>query len=283
MKTLEKPINKGGCNGLRITFSSDVECMQERSDPTVADQNATQHGHRDRTCLQAAVWKLWHWRAIVAWSMPAELLTMLIFPSGGAQQPHKHGIGYKTKREGSQCSSSPIIKHFFVSLFAVVHGADYAPISLHRAQGAFIHKGATAERCIMVMCPQGRSWYRGFWDRKGLIGANVTRAPWAPGFLEGRRREGAFPVQQRRQRSAAMAEVASALGLRGATNAHLSVKLDVAKQAANDMSLKEVDKFFCRPAHLSSVVTTTDEDGEIDILARPGIRLGAFCAPRIFL
>ena len=85
VKTLEQPINKGGCSGLLITFSDDVECMQERSVPVVVDQNAIQHGHRDWTFLQAAVWKLRHWRASVAWSIPAELLKILIFPNGGAQ------------------------------------------------------------------------------------------------------------------------------------------------------------------------------------------------------
>ena len=61
---------------------------------------------------------------------------------------------------------SPITKHFFVSLIAVVHVAEDAPISWHRAQEAFIPKGATAERCIMVMCSLVRSWYRGLWDKK---------------------------------------------------------------------------------------------------------------------
>ena len=31
-KTLEHPIDKGGCNGLRIIFSCEVESMKERSD-----------------------------------------------------------------------------------------------------------------------------------------------------------------------------------------------------------------------------------------------------------
>ena len=86
--------------------------------------------------------------ASVAWSLPSELLKILVFLIGGAQKPHKHGIGYKTKREGSKYMSSPIIKHF-ASLFAVAHAAGYAPISWQRAQGAIIPKGATAERHIM--------------------------------------------------------------------------------------------------------------------------------------
>ena len=36
----------------------------------------------------------------------------------------------------------------------------------------------------------------------------------------------------------------SVLRLHDATNAYLSVKHDVAKQAANEMALKEVDKLF---------------------------------------
>ena len=69
-------------------------------------------------------------------------LCLFVFPTVGAQRPDKHGIGWKTKRGGSQHMTSPIIKHFFVSLFAIVHAAEYAPISRHRAQGPFIPKGA---------------------------------------------------------------------------------------------------------------------------------------------
>ena len=78
--------------------------------------------------------------------------------------------------------SSPITKHLFVSLFVVLHAAEYAPISWHRAQGTMIPKGARAERCVMVMCPLRRSWYRGLWDKKtrernkepNLIDASVS-------------------------------------------------------------------------------------------------------------
>ena len=110
--------------------------------------------------------ELRHWRASVPWSIPAELLKILVFPSGGANKPHKHGIGHKASREGSQHTPSPITKYYIFSLFAVVRAAEYAPIAWHRAQGAFIPYGATAERCIMVVCPLGRSRYRGPWDKK---------------------------------------------------------------------------------------------------------------------
>ena len=93
--------------------------------------------------------------------------------------------------------SSPIIKHFFVSLFAAVHAAEDATISWRRAQGAFITKGATAARYIMVMYSMAKSWCRGSWDRKtrerntepDLIEANASWAPCAYGWLEGRKKK----------------------------------------------------------------------------------------------
>ena len=127
-KTLEQTTDKGGCNGLRIIFSSEVESMKKM-------------GHRDWKCLQTSVWKLRHWRAIIAWSTPAELLKILLLPYERAQTPHKHGIGYTTKRESSPYVSAPISQHFFMSFFAVVHAAEHAPISWLRPHGPFIPKG----------------------------------------------------------------------------------------------------------------------------------------------
>ena len=61
------------------------------------------------------------------------------------------------------------------------------------------------------------------------------------------------------------------------------MKHDVVKQAANDMALKEVDKFFFDQRIFLEVVTISDEEGEIDILARSGTWPGDVCAPRIFV
>ena len=104
-----------------------------------------------------------------------------------------------------------------------------------------------SDSCIMVMCFSGRSWYRSLWVKKtrernkepDLSQANASWAPWAHGCLEGRRREGAILVQQRCQWSAASAGVTSVFRLHDATNANLSMKHDVAKQAANEMARKE--------------------------------------------
>ena len=61
------------------------------------------------------------------------------------------------------------------------------------------------------------------------------------------------------------------------------MKHDVAKQAANEVALKEVDKEFFDLRLSLALVTISDEEGEIDILARPDILPGNFCAERIFV
>ena len=165
VKIFEQPINKGGCHGLRIVFSSEVESMKEKSGPSWWTKTQCNRDTGTGNVCKLQWWKLRHWRGLVQWSTPAELLKKLGFQNGGAQQPHTHGIACQTKRGGNPYISSPIIKHFFVSLSAVVYAAEYVPNSRQRAQGALILKGATAERC-MVMCPLGRSWYRGLWDKK---------------------------------------------------------------------------------------------------------------------
>ena len=147
-----------------VQTRKETEPRRKSEDPDAA-RNAMQQGHRDCKCLQVAVWRLRHWRASVPWSIPAELLKILVSSSGGANKPHKLGIGHKPTREGSQYRPSPIFNLFFVSLFAVVRAVAYAPIAWHRAQGAFIPEGATAERCILVMCPFGRSWYGDLWEK----------------------------------------------------------------------------------------------------------------------
>ena len=48
--TLEQPIDKGGCDGLRIVFK-DVGTMNSQSDSLVVDKNAIANGSRDWTCL----------------------------------------------------------------------------------------------------------------------------------------------------------------------------------------------------------------------------------------
>ena len=113
-----------------------------------------------------------------------------------------------------------------------------------------------------------------------LSQANASWAPWAHGCLEGRRREGAILVQQRCQWSAASAGVTSVFRLHDATNAYLSMKHDVAKQAANEMARKEIDKFYFDQRISLAVVTVGGEEGNIDVLARSGIWPGDFSVLR---
>ena len=89
-----------------------------------------------------------------------------------------------------------------------------------------------------------------------MVEAIASWEPWACGCLEGPRREGAILVQQRcHQWSAAKAGVTSALRLHDATHAYLSVKHDVANQAANETALKEVGKEFSNQRISLAVVT----------------------------
>ena len=59
------------------------------------------------------------------------------------------------------------------------------------------------------------------------------------------------------------------------------MKHDVAKQAANEMALKDVDKAIFDQRISLAVVTVFDKQGGIDILARSSIWPGNVCAPRI--
>ena len=59
----------------------------------------------------------------------------------------------------------------------------------------------------------------------------------------------------------------SVLRLRDATNENLSTEHEVAKQAANEMVLKEIDKYYFDQRISSAVVTIGGEEGNIDILA----------------
>ena len=57
----------------------------------------------------------------------------------------------------------------------------------------------------------------------------------------------------------------SVLKLHDATNAYLWTKHDVAKQAANEMALKEIDKFFFKQRISLPVATICGEEVEIHI------------------
>ena len=70
--------------------------LRRKSEDPGAARNAMQQDHRDWKCPQVAEWRLGHWRASVPWSIPAEPLKILVFPSGGANKPHKHGIGHNS-------------------------------------------------------------------------------------------------------------------------------------------------------------------------------------------
>ena len=79
------------------------------------------------------------------------------------------------------------------------------------------------------------------------------------------------------------AGMTSAVRLHDATNANPSTMHDVANQAANQMALKDVDKELFNQRISLTIVTTTDENNNINILERSGIWPGNVCAPRIIV
>ena len=121
-------------------------------------------GAQDWKCLQVAVWKLRHWRASVAW-IPAELLKILVFPNGGAQNPHTHGIGNKTIREGSQHMSSD--HQSFLCLTFRCRACCRVRTNFV-AQGARMHHGDVFSGKVVVPRFVGQ-----------LVGVNVSWEPWA--------------------------------------------------------------------------------------------------------
>ena len=82
--------------------------------------------------------------------------------------------------------------------------------------------------------------------------------PWAHGVLEERRREGSDSfTTEGSQWSADKAGVTSAVRLQDATNAFLSMKHELDKQAANQMALRDPDKvFFFFDQRISLTVVT---------------------------
>ena len=61
------------------------------------------------------------------------------------------------------------------------------------------------------------------------------------------------------------------------------MKHDVAKQAANEMALTDIDKLYYDQRISPAVVTVGGEEGNIDVLTRSGVWPGDFCAPRVFV
>ena len=111
-QTSEQLVDQGGCGSLGIIFSDEVRKMKRKLTTYCCGPKCDATGSQRLEMPTSRRMELRHWRASVPWSIPAELLKILVFPR------------------------------------------------------AFIPYGATAERCIMVVCPLGRSRYRGPWDKK---------------------------------------------------------------------------------------------------------------------
>ena len=97
-------------------------------------------------------------------------------------------------KEANTCrlrSSNTSLSHFSCTL-----RKTHQSRGTERKEPSFLQR-ATAERCIVVMCRLGRSWYRGLWDKKtrernkepDVIEANVSWAPLACGCFGGAKKK----------------------------------------------------------------------------------------------
>ena len=232
-QNLEQPVDKGGCGGLRIIVSDEV---QKKKNPIPLLWTKTRY-NRDTEMPTSRSMEAQTLETLRSEEHPSRTAEDTCFSKRWSQN-NELALNWaqnNTRRKPIH----PITDH-------------QAPVCLtirSCARCRVFAEGATAERCIMVMCSLGRSWFRGLWDKKtrerseepDLIQATVPCAPWAHGCLEGRGREGAILVQQRCQWNATRAGVTSILRLVDATAAYLSIKHDVSKEAANKMALNEVE------------------------------------------
>ena len=167
---------------------------------------------------------------------------------------HKHRETWCPKRKGLKASEPPCtclprsLRTLFVPLFAVVHAAEYAPISWHTVQGAFIPKGATAEHCKMVICPlekdHGKTKNQTQLKQMCLRSLGIWMSGWT---TKGGSDSCATKMSAERRKGGR--DITSALRLHDATNADLSKKHEMAKQAANEMALKRSGQGVFRSAH----------------------------------
>ena len=204
--------------------------------------------------------------AAVAWSIPAQLPKILVSPSGGPQKPHKHGIGYK------QHMSSPIIKHFCVSLFAVVDAAEDATNLLAQSARSLHPQVGNSRVMLHGDVSLGRPWYRGFWDKKIEREKQLTthdRSKRLLGILGmqmlGAEEEGSDPsaVKMSMECSKGGSDLEVA-------RCHKRVPVDE-HEGAKQVAVEEVDKEFFDQRISPAVVTISDEEGEIDMLVKSGM------------
>ena len=130
------------------TSQTEVEKLKQLSVPVVVDQNATVRGFRD-------------WRATVGWSILAEVVEFPVFPMVVHADPTGMELGsnlnvtviHTVLLAPSDISSLPCSQLFTQS-------------STHQSSCTEHTVRATSERCIVVMCPLGRSWFWGHWEHK---------------------------------------------------------------------------------------------------------------------
>ena len=190
--------------------------------------------------------------------------------------------GFAVEAWGVTAQSSISSDMFFISF--VCGSPRSAARTTHTAQGSRpVHlQGATAERCIMVMCPLGDRGFEGSGTNPKattyLINADLVWEPWAYGCLEARRKERAIMLQQRCEWSAEKTELTSALRLH---DVPVAVPRASKSSGAWAGAPRKPKKQFFDQRISHAVVNIADEEGEIDLLGGSGMRQCDFCAPCI--
>ena len=101
------------------------------------------------------------WRATVGWSILAEVLEFPVFP-----------MVVHADRTGTELDSNLTLTVMRTVLLAPSDISSlpcsqlFTQSSTHQSSCTEHTVRATAEGCIVVMCPLGRSWFRGHWEHK---------------------------------------------------------------------------------------------------------------------
>ena len=193
---LQLPGAQGGVGGKLICFSEETEALalgtQWEGYCKVPDANRLRHGQELRARFRLVARRLPAWKAWPSWSIPSELLRVLLCPNWKNKQQRRAGVGAATEK-----LSNPTFYRMLQYLFAKVASTGLAPFSWRLAQGCGISQqngkaGCDGESMVVLLCCMGRPFYRTLLD--SAEGAPAV-AYWAHGCVKGRRRESAILIQ----------------------------------------------------------------------------------------
>ena len=178
---------KGGVSATSAEVDETVPRLIEASPPSESDYEGAR---QDLKLMREGAWRMKTWKAGVTWSVPVEMLRILLFPNWQYIRDARLGVGCVEER-----IAAPKFTRLLVHMLAKVRATQRTPVQWHLARACFIPKyngrlGCDAERLIVIVCCIGALFYR----------ALLTRATGArqmircrAGRMEVCRREGGRP------------------------------------------------------------------------------------------